>query len=372
MSERYIEVQPMGIEHRVPVGNDPHVKTLSAMLKIASIDKKGDRFSRERRKLVLGLPAQLGAYKIDDFLSDDPTATRYHAAELLLTESIESTSLLNEEVLRTVVAGAEKYKVVRDCGAARYDTKSNSLRVPLGEAQINAPKIGEGAAIPDRSQEYGSRTISIDKYGMKPRISYEMVEDGLIDSVAEEIFFAGAAVENRLNVESLMNLATNAGNKNTTYVAASTSATAGNSLFYLKGTKKMLKADGFVADTVIMCSEMEGDLMDNANIVQAHQFGNNSVITGGQLPPKLLGMNTYVTDNGHTTTAANWEYNSDGDVAAIVMEARRGLGIAMRRDRTVKKFDDIEKELNTITVTMRAGVSYLHANAVGTVTYQSA
>jgi hypothetical protein len=101
-------------------------------------------------------------------------------------------------------------------------------------------------------------------------------------------------------------------------------------------------------------------------------FGNNSVITGGQIPPKLLGMNTYVTDNGHTTTAANWEYNTDGDTAAIVMEARRGLGIAMRRDRTVKKFDDIEKELKTITVTMRAGVSYLHANAVGTVTYQSA
>jgi len=54
-----------------------------------------------------------------------------------------------------------------------------------------------------------------------------------------------------------------------------------------------------------------------------------------------------------------------------VMEARRGCGIAMRRDRTVKKFDDVEKELQGITVTMRSDVSYLHANAVGTVTYQS-
>jgi|SRR3972149_5052040 len=367
MSEREINVEPM--MHRPPIGNDIHVRTLAAMLEIYKIDQKGERIgSRERRKLVLGLPAELGGYKIDDFLKDDPTVDPRPAAELLLTDAIESTSLLNEEVLRTVIAGAEKFKIIRDSGVPVYKTSSNALRVPLGEAEINAPVVSEGAPIPDRTQDYGFRNFTIVKYGMKPRISYEMIEDGLVNVVAEEIFFAGAAVENRLNKDAIMNLVANKGNVNT-YAAGRTSATAGNSLPNIMQTKALLKADGFFADTIIMCTDMEYDLQQNANVLQAERFGGSEVIRKGMIPT-FLGMNVFVTDNG-ADTAANWRYTTDNDTAAIVMEARRGCGIAMRRDRTVKKFDDVEKELQGITVTMRSDVSYLHANAVGTVTYQS-
>lgn len=369
MTEKEVTVNPLA--HR-PAGSaaNLHVKTLATMLKIHEIDRKGERIgSRERRKLVNSLPVALAGSKIDDYLKDEPGMPRYQAAQLLLTDAIESTSLLNEEVQRTVVAGAEKFKVVRNAGCAMYQTKSNALRVPLGEAQINAPVVAEGAPIPDRTQDYSFRNFTIQKYGMKPRISYEMVEDGLIEAVAEEIFFAGAAVENKLNIDAITNCIANKGNVNT-YAAGRTSATTGNALPNLLQTKALMKADGFIADTIIMCSDMEYDLLQNGNIMQAMQFGSNVAISGGQLPSRLLGMNTFVTDNG-STTAANWRYTTDNDTAAVMLEAKRGLGIAMRRDLTVNKFDDIEKELHTITATMRCAVSYLHANAVGTVTYQS-
>lgn len=349
--------------------SSPHVKTLATLLEIYRIDQQGERIgSRERRKLVNRLPVTLGASKIDDYLADDPAAPRYKAVELLLTEAIESTSIIAEEVQRTVVAGAEKFKVIRNAGVAMYNTKSNALRVPLGEAQINAPVVSEGAEIPDRTQDYGFRNFTIVKYGMKPRISYEMVEDGLVDVVAEEIFFAGAALENKLNLDAIMNLVANKGNVNT-YASGRTSATAGNAYPNILQTKALMKADGFFADTIIMCTDMEYDLMQNANFVQAERFGGSEILRQGIIP-KFLGMNVFVTDNG-STTAANWRYTTDNDTGAVMLEAKRGCGIAMRRDVTVKKFDDIAKELNTITATMRADVSYLHANAVGTVTYQS-
>lgn len=362
MSERTIDVEMM--QHRPNMGQDPHVKLLASLLEIARLDKNGDTLSQERRKLVKRIPSELGAFKIDDFLSGDPMATRYTASELLLTDAIESTSIIAEEVLRTVMAGAEKFKVIRDAGVAMYNTKSNALRVPLGEAQVNAVVVPEGVQIPDRTQNYGYRNFSIVKYATKPRISFEMVEDGLVDVVAEEIFFAGASVENKLNYDALTALATNAGNTTT----QATSGTAGVALNTLRQAKKLMKANGFFADTVIMHSEFEADLMANAYLLTPYYAGGAGagVLGQGQLPNPLLGMRWYVTDNGSTTVDGTnpWDYDSNADVGAIVMEAKRGCGIAMRRDRTVNKFDDIEKELKTITVTMRCDVNYLHANAV--------
>jgi len=368
MAEKEIMVNPM--DYR-PSGSSssPHIKILSAMLEIAKIDNKGDRIgSRERRKLIHKLPATLGASPVDDWMDGDDS-TRRPAAELLLTDAIESTSIIQEQVQRTVVAGASKFAIMRNIGCAWYNTTSNALRVPLGEAQVNAAEVAEAAEIKDRTQDYGTRTFTIVKYGVKPRISFEMVEDGLVDVVAEEIFFAGAAIENKLNFDGISNMVTNAGVVNV-YAAGRTSATSGNGLLVALNTKALMKVAGFYPDTFIMCSELESDLLQNSNLAHASLQGTNSVITTGQLPSKVHGMNCFVTDNGPATTS--WSYDADNDVGGILLEAKRGFGVAMRRDTTVKKFDDIVRELNTITVTMRADVSYLHANAVGKVTYQSA
>jgi hypothetical protein len=361
MSEKSINVEPM--QYR-PASNDPHVATLSKMLEIAQLDIKGEKYgNRQRRKLVLGLPAQLGASKIDAFLNDEPDATRYPAAELLLTESIASTSLLNEEVLRTVLAGADKMKVFRNAGVAMYQTKSNALRVPLGEAQVNAPVVSEGAPIPDRTQEYGYRDFSIVKYGMKPRISYEMVEDGLVDVVAEEIFFAGAAIENKLNYDSLTALITNG-----TGVGSITTAganTAGGSLAAMLDCVNTIRKAGFFPDTAIITSVVEHDLMHKDQLAYANYAGGSEVIRTGRLPKNVYGLNIFITDNGSTTVDGTnpWAYVDSNDVGLVVMEAKRAFGIAMRRDTTVNKFDDIEKELHTLTATMRCDVNYLHPAA---------
>ncbi len=374
MSEKEINVEPM--QHRpIDARQDQHVRLLSSLLEVMRIDHAGERLgSKTRRDLVRRLPATMGVHKIDDFMSDNPTASVYSARQLLLTEAIESTSIIQEEVLRTVIAGAEKFKVIRDAGVGWYPTKSNALRVPLGEAQRNADEVAEGAVISDRTQDYGKRDFTIVKYGVKPRISFEMIEDGLVDVVAEEIFYAGAAVENKLNYDALTALATNAGN--TTKAGQVGSGTAGTGLSILKYAKKMLKQDGFFADTVIMNSDFEADLLANTVLSTPYYAGGPGAgyVMQGELPSKLLGMKWFVTDNGSTTVDGTypWEYNSDDDVGAIVMEARRGCGVAMRRDRTVKKFEDIVRELQTITVTMRCDVNYLHANALGKCVYDAA
>jgi HK97 family phage major capsid protein len=367
MSEKTINVETM--LHR-PINTDYEAqpRLLSSLLEIAKIDHQGDRIgSRRRRQLVSSLPKNLGGMEVDDWMSNDPTAPRRQARELLLTDAIESTSIIQEQVQRTVVAGAEKFKVIRECGCAWYPTTSNALRVPLGEAQRNADIVAEGAEITDRTQNYDKRDFTIVKYGVKPRISFEMVEDGLINAVSEEIFYAGAALENKLNYDALTALATNAGNTTT----QATSGTAGIALNAMRDAKKLLKTDGFFADTIIMHSGFEADLLANATLNTPYASLGEGVVRSGVLPSPLMGMRYFVTDNGSTTVDGTnpWAYDSNADVGAIVMEAKRGCGVAMRRDRTVKQFDDIVRELNTITATMRCDVNYLHANAVAKVNW---
>ena len=364
-----ITINPMG--HRpVDARQDTQAILLTSLLEIARIDHGGERIgSRQRRNLVNRIPKEMGASKIDDFMGNDPTAGRYQARELLLTDAIESTSIIQEQVLRTVIAGAEKFKVIRDAGVAWYNVKSNALRVPLGEAQRNADIVAEGAEIPDRTQDYDKRDFTIVKYGVKPRISFEMIEDGLVDVVAEEIFYAGAAVENRLNYDALTAIATNSDNDAT--VAGCSSA--GGSLACIRKAKKLIKADGFIADTMIMTSAVEDDLMQNNNLAYASYAGGAEAIRQGTLPATFMGMKWFVTDNGSATVDGTnpWDWIDANDVGALVMEAKRACGVAMRRDRTVKKFDDITRELNTITVTMRADVNYLHAKAASAVMWTS-
>lgn len=362
-----ITIEPM--EHRPVVARDDlQAKTLSKLLEIARIDHSGEREGSISRKRVLNsLPIGLGASKLDDWKDNEFNVTRLAAKELLLSEAIESTTLIQEQVQRTVVAGAEKFKVIRDAGTAWYNVTSNALRVPLGETQRNAAVVPEGAEIKDRTEDYDKRSFDIVKYGVKPRITFEMIEDGLIDVVSEEIFYAGAALENKLNYDALTALATNAGNVTT----QGSCGTAGTSLNVLKQGKKLIK--GFFPDTLIIHSDMYADLMLNANLTQAMQAGGAEVIRSGRIPEHLLGVRVFETDNGSTTVDGTnpWGYDSDNDVGGILMEARRGCGIAMRRDRTIREFDDIVRELRTITATMRVDVNYLHADAVTACTWQT-
>lgn len=362
MSERTINVEMM--KARPNVGNDPHVKLLASLLEIARIDHTdGNLKNRERMGFLKRIPSQLGAWEIDDFLDESPEAVRHQASELLLTEAIESTSIVAEEVQRTVVAGAEKFKVIRDIGAAWYTPKSNSLRVPLGETERNAEVVPESAEIMDRTQDYDKRDFVIVKYGVKPRISFEMVEDGMVDAVAEELFYAGASLENKLNYDALTALATNAGNT----TATTGGAGAGVALTVLKEARKLVRKDGFYPDVVIMSTDFEADLLVNTALATPYAGMTENIMRQGVLPSPLLGMKWYVTDNGSTLVDGTnpWAYDSNLDVGAVVLEARRGCGIAMRRDRTVNRFDDIVRELKTITATMRVDVNYLHANAIG-------
>lgn len=299
----------------------------------------------ETKTIVNSLPKEL-SYNID--------GQTKNVRELLLTEKIESTTLIQAEMAATVNEGAQLVKCMRQA-IPTVQVKSSSYVWPLGPANTYAPEIAEGAEIPTIVGEYSSRTFTVKKYGQMPRITRELVNDGLYDIIALEVQNAGAAVENTLNQQALTALLDGAGNEDDNNGADLT----------IKGVKAiadaaaLIKADGFNPDTIIMCPGAEALVLKE--FVLSNYVGADSVM-GGRVPT-ILGMKAYTLGVTDASASYAWEYDSDGDIGMLVLDSRKAGAIAMREDLTVEKFDDPVRDLIGCKVTARFGVNYLHANA---------
>ena len=118
--------------------------------------------------------------------------------QLLQSEDINETTLLQEEVIKKVYEGAEPFKCVRNVFPV-VKTNSYTIRFVVGAAGTYAEKVAEGAAVPVHEESYSKVDVEMVKYATRPLITKEMIADGLFDIVEWEIKKVGARLENTLN-----------------------------------------------------------------------------------------------------------------------------------------------------------------------------
>ena len=116
--------------------------------------------------------------------------------------AIADSTLVQEEVYNTVLEGTEPVKCMREV-IPIHPVDSYSIRFVKGEAGTYANKVAEGSKIEIDTQEYSKQDITIDKYGVRPLITNELIEDSLFSVVELELKKAGARLENALNREML-------------------------------------------------------------------------------------------------------------------------------------------------------------------------
>lgn len=306
----------------------------------------------DKKQMVEAIPRELTHWSANEGKEGKVVRVR----ELLQSEAIESTTLIQTEVYGTVLEGAEPAKVMRDVLPV-VKAKSNKLDWVLGEAGTYAGKVAEGAEIPVDTQDYSKRTFTVEKYGVRPLITRELVEDGLFDVVTLELRKAGARIENALNQEALSVIIENAGLEHDT--------TGSN-----QGVKAIASAMGLVRgahfnpDTIILHPEAE------ALILRDYVPGSygNKWEASGQVRA-ILGLKsvvTGVTDNSSTYT---WDYDSDGDIGMCVLDSKNAGAIVIRRDISVERYSDPIRDLIGIGVTARFDADRLHANASARVEY---
>ena len=277
--------------------------------------------------------------------------------ELLLTTAIESTTLIQTEMHATVLEGAEPWKCMRQ--ACRVlPMKANTLTIPVGEVGSYAPEVAEGAEIPISDQDYTAVTLTAKKYGVRPMVTDEMVADSLYPVIEMEIQKAGAKLENTLNKIALGALID--GTANNEHDASGSNL----GIKAIATAVKKVKSDHFLADRIVLHPDAEALIM--ADYIPTGYVGAEAA-QNGKLP-NLLGLAPFVT-SVEAASSQTWEYNSDGDIGMVVFDSGNSTVIGERQPITIKRYDDVIRQIQGGTVSARWAVGTLQANAGARIKY---
>ena len=277
--------------------------------------------------------------------------------ELLLTTAIESTNLIQTEMYKTVVEGAEPFKVMRQA-LNIIPMNAATLDVPVGEAGSYAREVAEGAEVPISTQDYSKVTFTAKKIAERPVITDEMVADALYPVIELELRKAGAKLENKINQMAIVELVDNS--------SANEHDTNGSNqgIKAIAAAVAKVEADGFMPDRIVMCPGFKAGLM--AEFVPTGFSGADTVMTGKL--PNLLGLQAFVSNVVHTT-AASWAYGTNEDLGAVVFDSQNSTMLGIRQDITVKRYDDVVRMLQGTVVSARVAVDTLQANAGARIKY---
>lgn len=298
------------------------------------------------KELARVIPNELG-YRLD--------GTVQSVKELLLTEAIESTTLIQDEAYRTVIQGSEPAKCMGNA-LQTIQMKSNVMNFTIGETGTYASVVAEGAEIPINTQNYSTVEFKALKYGVRPLISMELIEDGLFNVAELELQKAGMRIENSKNQVAIGEIID----------CGATELDMANTNIGIKAVAQAVstvRSAGFNPDTLIMHPDAEAAVLQE--FVPTNYYPTESIVKTGMVP-NILGLKTYtcgVTDPASATNV--WGYTTATDnIGMIVLDSTAAAAIGMRRDITVDKYNDPIKDLLGMSVTARFDVEAIVTGAM--------
>jgi len=275
--------------------------------------------------------------------------------ELLMTEGMESDTLLQEEVYSTIVEGSIPVQCVRNVFPI-IKTDTYQIRITKESGNLGkAVDVAEGAAIPIDTETFHTTDLVIKKIGTRPIITNELIEDGLWDMVEFELMRAGQKLEHKLNYD-VINEATD---KSATGYPAISNVDAGTDFTLanlLEAIRDILNYD-YIPTDMIMTPFAENKLISSNNLLQAHMAGSDAALRNYDVG-KIFGLKLHrLSVDGWTTGTYKWNSGNDTahDVHALVCDPSYCM-IGMRRDITVEQYDDPIHDLVGLSATMRYGV----------------
>lgn len=303
---------------------------------------------------------------------------KFRARELLKSDALDSTTLIQTEIRRTIIEGAEPAKCFRgdangQGGAmAGIPMNSKTLQINIGESGSYAPIVDEGSEIPIKTQDYEARTWTAVKFGERPTITQEMIDDSLFAVAELEIRKAGKRIENSLNQWCIRTFMDNAGNEFDINAAAGTVA----GVTALLGARATLTADGYIPNTYVAHPNASQYLLKD--FLPGYTPEALAIIREATLP-RALGCNGFECGVECTTTTSPFKSASliwgapTNDYIGYLMYDRESAGyIGTRQDIVIKEFDDVIRDLKNFTVTGRYAVQYGVANAIARVEFGGA
>jgi HK97 family phage major capsid protein len=311
-------------------------KELVSLLNLSQAENK-----MVKEKIINTLPKEMTAYDGNVF-----------KRELLLSESVEKTGLIQTEIYNTVVEGAKYVTCFRDV-VQKVAMPTGTMNYPIGSGGIYASEVSEGAEFPSMYQDYSYKSLVAKKFGWKAAISEEIIADARFDIVNIELTKLGQGLENTFNRYFLDQLVPNAG------LEHDTAGTNQGVLAMVTAKAKVMDA-GFYADKAVLHPELWAKIM--ADYKPGYNETAEATLRSGTVPT-MVGLQSYICGVS-ATTGTNWDYDTDNDYGGLVLDSVRGTVAGMTADITVKYAEDAFKMLVAPVAYMRFDGGIVNTNAV--------
>jgi hypothetical protein len=276
-------------------------------------------------------------------------------------------TLFRKEIRETVIEGARKQQIARDATTVIPVDRGKGDH-PRGPDDEFAPKVAEGAAIEDDAGEHDTIDWSTDKYGQGMAATDKLLNQSLVDVIAQNMEHLGRACENAINRRFLNVLVDDA----TTTVDASAEDNRGWAA--INEAIHQVELNDFMPDTAVQHPTFTKTLFDtaenNAVIPKANEFGDDEGIRDRVAFP-LLGIEGFRGSNGvYNSSSGTWDYTAADETGAVVYDSNN-IATYLFRDIEMKEYDDPVRDLQGINARVEFDVQYQQPDSAAAIDYST-
>ena len=275
-------------------------------------------------------------------------------------------TLFRKEIRETVIEGARKAQIARDASTVINVDRQRGDH-PRGPDDEFAPRVAEGGAIADEAGQHDTVEWSTDKYGRGMAATEELLNQSLVDVIAQNMEHLGRQCENAINRGFVTELVENAGN------TVDASAEDNRGWAAINEAIHQVELSDFMPDSAVQHPTFTKTLFDtaenNALIPFAQEFGDDEGIRDRVAFP-LLGLEGFRASNGMLDPASSdtWDYTAEGETGGVVYD-RDKVGIYLFRDIEMKEYEDPIRDLEGINVRMESDVVLQQPGSAAAINY---
>ncbi|CDK39668.1 phage major capsid protein [Halorubrum sp. AJ67] len=269
--------------------------------------------------------------------------------------TILSNDVISQEAVRAEVESyAQSNRVFRQAFHPVDSTgiDSNTIEIPVLDETRAAGVVDEGTAYPSAGDATRKVTVEHDKYGVEVELTYESVEDALLDVVNLHTKERAQDLADALNEAAFAEISETDGGGNLVNLQGSVIGDGAGALAYEDVVDAMtaLEAESYNPDLLIVSAQSKGNLMKSEAFTRASELGDDVVRDGafGQ----VAGVDAIVDDSGLTSAGEAMMFDS----------ARYGIE-SEREAMTSQKYEKESENKIVFQVRNRLGWKAIHPEA---------
>lgn len=261
---------------------------------------------------------------------------------------IFSADVIDQEAVREEVDDyAQKNRVYRQAFREinSTDISNNTVEVPVLDEERAAGVVDEGTAYPSAGDSTRKVTINHDKYGVEVELSYESIQDALLDVIAMHTEERAQDLADALD-EAAFAEVSDYDSTNSVYNNLQDAAIGGGSGTMAYGdvidAMTAIETNQYEPNLLIVSAESKGDLMKSDQFTRASELGD-SVVRDGAFG-EIAGVEVLIDNSARLGGGEGFLFDTD----------RYGVE-SLREDMSSMEYEKESENKRVIQVRTRMG-----------------